>query len=230
LCYDEARERLARLAKEEPGMQTLSNQRSNGLSPQTRRIAVFAIILFALSGLISGFAMGAFVRPKIGGITNNGNNSASITQQTKTANPGSVIRPQKMYYPKVDHYSHLEHADGQTLYLFSAHATDVNGNPLHAAGITCKLWLTKNQIIPEHNEWSPVGALSNPVTGEIPNSLIFDSSTSQTQQCNGNGQAIWKYQVAQTVDPGTYYLAVVTDWAGVHFNIWWQEIEIKKAN
>ena len=210
-------------------MQTLSNQRSNGLSPQTRRIAVFAIILFAMSGLISGFAMGAFVRPKIGGLNNNGNNSASITQQ-KTANPGPVVRPQKMYYPKVDHYSHIEHADGQTLYLFSAHATDVNGNPLHAAGITCKLWLTKDQILPEHNEWSPVGALSNSIGGEIPGSLIFASSTSQTQQCDSNGQATWKYQVTQTVDPGTYYLAVVTDWAGVHFNIWWQEVEIKKAN
>src|SRR6266852_8515965 len=103
LCYDEAQERLVRLAKEESGMQTLSNQRSNGLNRQTRRIAVFAIILFALSGLISGFAMGAFVRPKIGGTGNNsGNNIAPITQQTKTVTSVATPRPQTIRVQSVD--------------------------------------------------------------------------------------------------------------------------------
>ncbi|HEY6542239.1 MAG TPA: hypothetical protein VIZ18_14950, partial [Ktedonobacteraceae bacterium] len=60
-------------------MQTLSSRRSSGLNPQSRKIAVFAILLFALSGLISGFAVGAFVRPKIGGTGNTGsNNNAPI--------------------------------------------------------------------------------------------------------------------------------------------------------
>lgn len=231
LCYDGAQETDAKLAEEESHMQTLSGRRSNGLSPQSRRIAIIAIILFALSGLISGFAVGAFVRPKIGGAGNTGGNSITpIVQQTKTATPVPALRPQQMNFPKVDHYSPREFADGQTLYLFSAYATDTAGNRLHVTGITCKLWLTRQQILPQHHEWSPVEALNNPVTGEIPNALLFDPSTFQTQPCDGNGQASWKYQVAQTVDPGTYYLAVVTDWAGVHFNIWWQEVSIKKAN
>jgi hypothetical protein len=209
-------------------MQTLSGRRSNSLSPQSRRIAVFAILLFALSGLISGFAVGAFVRPKIGGLgTNGGNGTTSITQQ-KTATPVSTVKPEQMYYPVVDHYSFKEFANGQTEYTLSAHATDASGKPLHVAGITCKLWLTRDQNLPHHNEWSPVGALNNPVTGEIPGSLLFDSATSQTQLCDGNGAATWKYRVAQTVDAGNYFLAVVTDWAGVHYNIWWQAVQIKQ--
>jgi len=212
-------------------MQTLSGRRSNGLNPQSRRIATFAILLFALAGLISGFAVGAFVRPKIGGTGNTGGNGVSpIVQQTKTTTPVSTLKPQEMNVPKVDHYSFREFADSQTLYVLSAHAIDASGNRLHVAGITCKLWLTREQILPHHSEWSPVEALNTPVRGEIPNSLLFDPSTPQTQQCDGNGEGTWKYRVAQTVDPGTYYLAVVTDWAGVHYNIWWQEVEIRKAN
>jgi hypothetical protein len=212
-------------------MQTLASRRSNSVSPQSRRIAVFAVLLFALAGLISGFAVGAFVRPKIGGIGSTGNNNiGSIVQQTKTATPVSTIKPREMSYPHVDHYSFREFANGETEYILSAHARDASGNPLHVAGITCKLWLTRNQILPQHNEWSPVGALYNPVTGEVPDSLIFDSSTPQTHLCDGNGAATWKYRVAQTVDPGTYYLAVVTDWAGVHYNIWWQLIQIKQQS
>src|ERR1700722_13334112 len=174
LCYDEAQETHAKLAEEESHMQTLSGRRSNGLSPQSRRIATFAIILFALSGLISGFAVGAFVRPKIGGVGSTGGNGISpIVQQTRTTTPVSAIKPQKMGFPKVDHYSYREFADGQTFYLFSAHAIDTSGNRLHVTGITCKLWLTRQQVVPQHNEWSPVEALNNPVTGEIPISLLF---------------------------------------------------------
>ena len=212
-------------------MQTLSSPRSNGLNPQSRRVAVFAVLLFALSGLISGFAVGAFVRPKIGGIGSSGiNNVNSITQQTKTATPVSTIAPERLGYPKVDQYSFRESANGQTEYVFSVHAIDASGNPLHVTGITCKLWLTRDQVLPQHNEWSPASALYNPVTGEVPGSLQFDPATPQTHSCDGNGAATWKYRVAQTVDPGKYYLSVVTDWAGVHYNIWWQEIQIKQQS
>src|SRR5579859_6123452 len=122
----------SKLAEEESFMQTLSGRRSNGLGPQSRRIATLAIVLFALSGLISGFAVGAFVRPKIGGTgNNNGTGITPIVQQTRTQTPLSALSPQKMYYPKVDQYTSREFADGQTLYLFSAHATDTAGNRLH---------------------------------------------------------------------------------------------------
>ena len=41
---------------------------------------------------------------------------------------------------------------------------------------------------------------------------------------------MWNYTVAQSVDPGTYYLMVLTDWDGVHFNWSWVNMTIKKAN
>src|SRR5207248_3145833 len=44
--------------------QTLSEQRqTNNLSSQSRTIAIFAMLLFAFAGLISGFAVGTFTRP-----------------------------------------------------------------------------------------------------------------------------------------------------------------------
>ena len=45
-------------------MQTLTEQRqTNNVSSQSRTIVVVAMLLFALAGLISGFAVGAFIRP-----------------------------------------------------------------------------------------------------------------------------------------------------------------------
>ena len=212
-------------------MQTVSSRRSNSLSSQSRRVAVFAVLLFALAGLISGFAVGGFVRPKIGGLgTTTGNNINPIVQQTKTTTPVPTIKPEKLGFPKVDHYSFKEFANGQTTYTVSIHAIDAAGQPLHVTGITCKLWLTKEQTLPQHNEWSPVNALYNPVTGEIPGAFMFDSTTPQTHLCDANGAAAWKYQVAQSVNPGTYYLAIITDWAGVHYNIYWQLIQIKQQD
>lgn len=213
-------------------MQTLSSRTSNSLSPQSRRVAVFAILLFALAGLISGFAVGGFVRPKIGGIGSAGNNNINnpVVQQTKTATPVSTVKPERIGYPLVDRYSFREIANGQTTYFVSIHATDTSQKPLHVAGLTCKLWLTRDQKLPQRNEWSPISALYNPLTGEVQGSLVFDPSTPQTHGCDANGTTTWKYQVAQTTDPGTYYLAIVTDWAGVHYNISWQEIQIKQQN
>ncbi len=45
-------------------MQTIADRGSNNVSSQTRTIAFLAVFLFAFSGLISGFAVGAFIHPK----------------------------------------------------------------------------------------------------------------------------------------------------------------------
>src|ERR1700730_12043233 len=121
LCYDEAQRTLAKLAEEESFMQTLSGRRSNGLSPQSRRIATFAIILFALSGLISGFAVGAFVRPKSGGTpNNNGTGIKPIVQQTNTMTPVATIQPVHIPFPTIDHAESPNVPNGTT-YTLTAH-------------------------------------------------------------------------------------------------------------
>jgi hypothetical protein len=70
-------------------MQTLSTQHPNRINQRTHKIAVFAILLFALSGLISGFAVGAFVhsKPRGSGTTSTSTKTTPVSQITRTAIP-----------------------------------------------------------------------------------------------------------------------------------------------
>jgi len=67
-------------------MQTLYRKNPTKLSSQTRKIATGAILLFALSGLISGFAVGAFVhlKPATGTAHDTGSGTKPIVQNTRT--------------------------------------------------------------------------------------------------------------------------------------------------
>src|SRR5260370_19595039 len=104
-------------------MQTLSDQHPNTLDQQSRRIAVIAILLFAFSGLISGFAVGAFVRPNFGAGTTSHTGSARtpVPPITKTVSLTSP-HPVKMGDPVVAMAQYVEKADDATNYTFSAHA------------------------------------------------------------------------------------------------------------
>jgi hypothetical protein len=217
-------------------MQTLSRQHPNNVNQQTRKIAVVAILLFALSGLISGFAVGAFVYPKSHTGTGTGNGTEGsgtkpISHATQTST-GLTHTPEELGYPVIDKSIFVYHelADGQTTYTYSAYAVYANGSRVNSADITCKLWLTKDTVGLQRSEWTPVSAVNQPIGGEIEGALVFDSTTPQVQNCDANAHATWKYQVSSTVEAGTYYLAVLTDWVGKHYNIWWQQVIIKKAN
>jgi hypothetical protein len=256
LCYDEAQRRHAKLAEEELHMQTLSGRRSNGLGPQSRRIATFAIVLFALSGLISGFAVGAFVRPKVGGTgNNNGTGITRIVQQTRTATPTVQPRPVKITIQFPPSFSKVELLNGST-YTVTAHlenVIDTNGQPIHADNLTCKLWLIAR--VPDDQGVhissdiaSSVSAINQPVTlqgaslhnlqdllpgvtyPEMTQSLTFDSATSQVQNCNTYGDVTWRYQVSTSVNPGKYTLVVLYDWSGKHWDWDWVDITIRQAN
>ena len=255
LCYHEAQETDAKLAEEESPMQTLSGRRSNGLSPQSRRIATFAIILFALSGLISGFAVGAFVRPKHGGTGNTGGNSITpIVQQTKTATPVVTPRPQTFSIQGLGGVGYIEAPDGTTTYTLTAQLKPVLGadsQPVHATNLTCKLWLisrvpndqgvsvptdTAKNVTAINEPLTVQGATLNPLVpipgvtySEIPQSLTFDSATPQTQICNTVGEVTWRYQVSSSVAPGKYTLVVLYDWSGKHWDWYWADIVIKSA-
>ena len=239
-------------------MQTLSGRRSNGLSPQSRRIATFAIILFALSGLISGFAVGAFVRPKVGGTgNNNGTGITHVVQQTKTATPVATPRPQTFSIQGLGGVGYVEVPDGTTTYTLTAQLNPVkgtDGQPVHANNLTCKLWLiprvANDQIvyIPSDiaknvNDISGAfttlalaknGDQRTPLAGvtypEIQQALNFSSSTSQTQACSTDGDVTWRYQVSPSVTPGKYTIVVFYDWSGKHWNWYWVDILIKAAN
>jgi len=214
-------------------MQTLSGQSPNRINQQSRTIAVFAIVLFALSGLVSGFAVGAFVHPKTGTRTaTTGSGTTPITQITKTPSTVQAHTPEELGYLVIDKsvFQYRELADEQTTYTYSAYAVYANGKRIHSPGITCKLWLTKDTVGLQGPDWTPINAIYNPIGGEIQGALNFDPTTPQIQNCDANARATWKYQVSPSVKPGAYYLAVLTDWAGKHYNIWWQQVIIKKAD
>src|SRR5215469_3022585 len=203
-------------------------------SSRSRTIAITAMLLFALSGLISGMTVAAFYPPKfsIPSSSNPGNNP--VVQKTETHTPTTGIHPVPLGYPVIDTIRSFEVADGITVYTLTAHAVDqvpdrAHGKPVRAPGITCRLWLVDNKqnpVVPLDRLKSVDTLQSSPFPGEIPG-LIFDASTPQTQLCN-NGIGAWKYQVATSVNPGGYYLVVLTDWKGQHYTWSWNVVTIKK--
>lgn len=209
---------------------------NNNQRTRSRGIVIAAFTLFALSGLLIGFAVGAFTRARQPGqpqIDNTGSTTTAIQAKTPQTT-STTVHAVPLGWPVVDKESTVEATDG-TSYTFTAHAVDrsidgkAHGKAVHASGITCKLWLTKAEAYLTAKELQP-NYIQNPIGGEIPGSLIFSSATSQTQPCD-NGQGSWTYQVSPTVKPGSYYLTVLTYWDNVHYNWYWSLITIvKKAN
>ena len=224
-------------------MQTSYRQSPTRLSSQTRKIATVAILLFALSGLISGFAVGAFVRPKpaTGTTHNTGSGTISIAQNTKTPVSTRTTTPVKLGWPEfLTPPPYIQRANDTTSYTITLQIVDQSidpkhGNPVHVAGITCKIWLTKDGNVDgniqanDNERLKSVSTIAQPFPGETTGAFNFDPSTPQTQLSNGNGQATWKYTVATSVDPGNYNLVALVDWNGVHYQWIWENIEIKKA-
>lgn len=221
-------------------MQTVNRYSASSTSQQMRRIAIVAILLFGLSGLISGFAVGAFVRPKLPvGLGNNSNNGnatpPSIARNSGTGTTGQV-QPVNIGFPVVDSASFTEKADGATTYALTVHAVDTSidsghGKPIHAAGITSKLWIEhipRNGRVELPNAKLAAVDLQNPLTpNELPGGLNFSSTTPQIQRTNAQGQVTWTYSVSTTVDPGRYYLVILMDWQGKDYNWSWIDIKVE---
>ncbi len=207
---------------------------TQGVSSRSRAVAITAMLLFALSGLISGLTVAAFYPPKFARPSSSSQGNIPAVQKTVTRTPPATTHPVPLGYPVIDTISSFEVADGTTVYTLTAHAVDqvpdrAHGKPVHAPGITCRLWLVDNKqnpAVPLNRLQSPDTLQSPPFPGEIPG-LIFDATTAQTQPCN-NGVGTWMYQVATSVSPGAYYLVVLTDWKGQHFTWSWMLVTIKK--
>jgi hypothetical protein len=237
--------------------------RPNTLPDNKRRsrsqtIVFTAFTLFALSGLLIGFAVGAFIhsrQPGQPGIDNTGSTSGVVQGKTPQAAPtvdilalGGIGCP----HLRGNTFNFIEIADGKTSNTVSIQA-QINGagvcqftteKPLHTPGITCKLWLIQRvpdrqilQFPKEGAKLSHVEMLSSPLTGTIQHTdfpeiqgLHFDSATLQTQLCNDQGQARWNYTVSPSVAPGEYDLVALTDWQGKSLDWSWFHITVKKAS
>jgi hypothetical protein len=216
-------------------MQTFSGRNPGGLSQQARRIAVFAVILFGLSGLISGFAVGAFVRPKLpGGIGSGGNGTTpSISQITSTAATKSKENV-PVGQPNIKQYSSHEIADGTKTYSFSVEIVyDQTTTPIRESDVICKLWLTQDlngttDFLNAHNYevLTKIDQISQPFNHEFQGAFQFSPPSQQVQNCvPGGGLTTWNYTLSASVNPGIYYIFALADWQGKHFN--WKAVEIR---
>jgi hypothetical protein len=222
-------------------MQTLSSQHPKNLNQQTRKIAFFAILLFAFSGLISGFAVGAFVHSKpktgTGTVSETGSKITRVAQSTRTTVSTAVIENVNLGEPVINQgdYSYIQSANGSTNYSLSALIISKNNNPIHATDVTCKLWLTKdgnvNSILRADDYAIPraVGAFNQPFPKEVVGALNYVAPSQQVQPCAPNGKTTWTYTISPSINPGTYYLVTLANWKGKSFNWYWVAIAIKKG-
>jgi hypothetical protein len=215
-------------------MQTLPGQEQFHTVPvgtQTRSAVLAAIMLFALAGLFSGFAVGIFVHPhKTTQLTlpnQTSHTSKTRTKQTPTTTTLQV-HPIPLGEPVVVNYQYTEIANGSTIYTFTGQVVNKQNIPVRVAGITCKIWLTKDGNVNStitNDRLQSVSTLDQPFPKEE-GALIFASSTPQTQLCQ-NGQVTWSYQIAPITKAGQYYIVILTDWNGVHYNWSWRAIRIQ---
>jgi hypothetical protein len=220
-------------------MQTLSSQHPNNLNPQTRKIAVIAILLFALSGLISGFAVGAFGHSKAktgtGTVPVTGIRITPVVRVTHTQVPTTTTEHVNLDLPVIGDYSYSQIANGSTSYPFSAQIINKNQKPIQASDVTCKLWLTKagdiNSILGADNYAIPrtIDNIQKPFPKEVVGAFNYVAPSQQVQPCAPNGKTTWNYTISQSVDSGIYNLVVLADWKGNSFNWRWVSIVIKKA-
>jgi hypothetical protein len=223
-------------------MQTISSQHSNNVNQQTRKIAIVAILLFALSGLISGFAVGAFVHPKsqVGtgtGTSNTGSKTTTIAHATHTTVPTTTVEHINLDLPVIAQgdYSYFQIANGSTNYTFSSQIINKDKNPIQAQDVTCKLWLTKegdvNSILRADNYalLRSVDTIQQPFPKEVVGAFNYIAPSQQIQPCAPTGKTSWTYTISQSVDLGNYSLVVLADWRGKSFNWSWVNIIIKKG-
>ncbi len=223
-----------------------------GATPQA--VLVLAIMMFALSGLLVGFAVGAFAGPARPQATPPKQSGPTLPVQSPIPTHPPTIQAVPLGCPEIEKTSSVfttvaQIADGTTYTLStqvkdkSAGTCSPNNKPVLASGITCKLWLVpripNGQILlfPKEDARLKHDDLTAPLTGtiqntdfaEVPGLQFNDPTTPQLQQCNAQGHASWNYTVAPTVPPGDYDLVVLTDWSGRYFNWTWINVTIKAA-
>ena len=97
------------------------------------------------------------------------------------------------------------------------------------------MWLTKDLEAIQHLQTTStkmltdVNSLQNAFPHEEDNVLLLKGN-GLVQNSNANGVATWKYSIASNTDPGTYFIAVLTDWKGLGWNWYALQINITKAN
>lgn len=223
-------------------MQTRSsgdNQHNTGRQ-RFGNIAFYTLLCFALAGLIAGFAIGGFTQRNADGSAAHSGSPISSTSSKNghssnllaSPTPGDIF----LGVPVIasGDYSPREQANGTTSYTLATQIVNKNSNtPITATDVVCRLWLTDDSnamaaALSDNNYQIPrtIGAFSQPFPHEIAGALNFASTSEQTHPCAVNGKTSWTYTVSPSVQQGTYYLAVLADWRGKHYNWYMAAIHV----
>jgi hypothetical protein len=219
-------------------------QSSGSASSRAGVTTFYTLLCFSLAGLIMGFAIGGFAG-HLSATPAGGTGSTTTSEPTlighgpvpsKSASPENIL----LGVPSIGagDYTSPEMADGTTSYQLSAQIINKGDKtPITANDVVCRLWLTDdldatmaglsagNFAIPRNPT-----TFSQPFPGEIAGVLNFASSSSQTQPCVTSGKTRWAYTLSSDVPEGTYYLAVLADWKGIHYNWYMVAIQVHNAD
>ncbi len=208
------------------------------------RITVYTLLCFALAGLMLGFAAGGFLNYTIShakvdthevhasrpSIAKHASSQATSTVE-ENIQPGNPIIGTGDYAPG-------EQADGITTYKFSTQIIDKNTNtPIQTDDVTCRLWLTRDATATQtalraNNYALPKnpGSFRQPFPAEEEGALNFAKTSPQVQPCAPSGSTSWNYTLSPTSMHGTWYLAVMADWQGRHYNWYLVSITVNPEN
>jgi len=218
-------------------MQTWSGQSPKGAVSATRKVTTTIVLVFSLAGLIAGFAFGGLTGTKAHPTPANTGpvkKQTPIVQATVTPTPTATPVDIQIDPPTVTKFSSSEIANGATNYTFSAQPIDKNSHqPITVADVTCRLLLTSdtnatntdlsaNTYALLHN----MSSFAQPFPHEVANGLMFTAPNALIQPCAASGPTTWTYTLSPTVQAGTYYLYVLADWKGKHYNWTIRQIQV----
>ena len=218
-------------------MQTWSGPGTAGTHSTTRRFATTILLVFSLAGLVAGFAFGGLTSPRSKATATNpppAKQNTPVVQITNTVIPTATPENVKLGAPLIKTSTYAEHADGTTTYTFSAQPVYEGTNKLiDVSDVTCRLWLTSDlngtTTALKANHYALLTSLNNlsqPFPLEI--ALTFTTpANSGVQPCAANSPTSWSYTIPPTVQQPntTYYLFILADWKGKHYN--WSASQIK---
>jgi hypothetical protein len=196
------------------------------------------ITLFALSGLITGFAFGTFTRPPKS-TANNSNSipiAATHTTPTPTHTPIPTTQaPTRLGYPSLTIQPTSTTPPIVYNTILQANAKDTE-QPITADGITCRIWLVQDdpknpnaisdQLLKNSTLLQHTDQFNQPFPGEITNALVLDPSTPTLTQACTKGKGEWKFTLSPSLKPGDYNLVGLTDWNGIYYNWCWKRIVV----
>lgn len=220
-------------------MQLRSGQSSGGVPSPTRKFITTILLIFSLAGLMIGFAVGGLTSSKATPAGSTGPTKKStqpVAQTTQTVSPTATPENIPLDPPVVTDYAISEVANGTTPYTLSAQPIDKSSHkPINAKGITCRFWITQNldetKTALEANSYAllkNVNGFNQPFPQEIPAGVIFTAPTAQVQECAANGPTKWTYTLSSALPAGNYYIYILTDWKGIHFN--WNARQIQVSH